>query len=102
MSARAQQDAGKGELNAAYGGLGMIMGVVMPMIWGTIFKVSQDPRSWLARIFGKGSCYTLCALLQLASWAVARSADPATLFLDERPAAAPQGEGEGDGGGEGV
>jgi hypothetical protein len=26
VSARAQQDAGKGELNAAYGGLGMIMG----------------------------------------------------------------------------
>ena len=36
-------DRGRGEINSAYGGLGMIVGIVMPPIWGRLFAMGQTP-----------------------------------------------------------
>ena len=106
-------DRGRGEINSAYGGLGMIVGIVMPPIWGRLFAMGQTPATDALRM-GKGGVFVICAALMMMSWAVSKYTDPDTLFLEDReekgdrpqpvdtepePELEPQGEGEEDGGG---
>ena len=37
-------DAGTGELNAAYGGLGKITGSIMPFVWANLYKLCSSSR----------------------------------------------------------
>ena len=106
-------DRGRGEINSAYGGLGMIVGIVMPPIWGRLFAMGQTPATDALRM-GKGGVFVICAALMMMSWAVSKYTDPGTLFLEDReekgdrpqpvdtepePELEPQGEGEEDGAG---
>ena len=76
-------DRGRGEINSAYGGLGMIVGIVMPPIWGRLFAMGQTPATDALRM-GKGGVFVICAALMMMSWAVSKYTDPDTLFLEDR------------------
>ena len=108
-------DRGRGEINSAYGGLGMIVGIVMPPIWGRLFAMGQTPATDAMRM-GKGGVFVICAALMMMSWGVSKYTDPDTLFLEDReekgdrpqpadteldpepePQPEPQGEGVGEG-----
>ena len=95
-------DRGRGEINSAYGGLGMIVGIVMPPIWGRLFAMGQTPATDALRM-GKGGVFVICAALMMMSWAVSKYTDPDTLFLEDReekgdrPVSEPEPQGEEDG-----
>ena len=93
-------DRGRGEINSAYGGLGMIVGIAMPPIWGRLFAMGQTPATDALRM-GKGGVFVICAALMMMSWAVSKYTDPDTLFLedreekDDRPVSEPEPEPQG-------
>ena len=94
-------DRGRGEINSAYGGLGMIVGIVMPPIWGRLFAMGQTPATDAMRM-GKGGVFVICAALMMMSWGVSKYTDPDTLFLedreekDDRPVSEPEPEPQGE------
>ena len=94
-------DRGRGEINSAYGGLGMIVGIVMPPIWGRLFAMGQTPATDAMRM-GKGGVFVICAALMMMSWGVSKYTDPDTLFLEDReekgdrPVSEPEPEPQGE------
>jgi MFS family permease len=71
---------GRGQLSAAYSGLGQITSIVSPMLWGWLY------RFFLRRGFPTGYFFVPSAFM-LAAWGALRGADPATLFIEDAPAA---------------
>jgi hypothetical protein len=78
-------DAGQGELNAAYGGLGLSIGVIMPYFWGRLYAFFLSPPPWVPWwLRWGGGAHMGCAgaLYLLASVVLARTRD-SDLFLEE-------------------
>ena len=69
----------------AYGGLGEILAVVTPLMWGHLFSISQQPPAWLPRLlrWGKAGHCALAAVLYVLCWRALHHADDSTLFIDD-------------------
>jgi hypothetical protein len=74
---------------AADGGMGEILAVITPLVWGYLFSMSQQPPAWLPRIlrWGKAGHCLLASAVFLACWRTLKFANPDTLFLDDDIAA---------------
>ena len=68
-----------------YGGLGEILAVATPLVWGWLFSVSQQPPTWLPRVlrWGKAGHCALAGLIYLLCWRQLHFADSSTLFIDD-------------------
>eukprot|EP01052_Picozoa_sp_SAG31_P034982 SAG31_NODE_4161_length_3522_cov_1.727432_2_plen_122_part_00 len=87
-------DAGRGELNAAYGGIGSIVGTVSPLLWGSLYSFFRDaskvpesmPLRLLKRVGGKGGHMLLASCFMLISYCLLKATRKNLLFLepDER------------------
>jgi hypothetical protein len=83
-------DAGKGELNAAYGGIGSIVGVFSPLMWGSLYKFFSGPKpaslkgpvGVLARALGPGG-HMVIASKVILSWLVLRGVASDSLHLGD-------------------
>ena len=75
----------KNRLRRAYGGLGEILAVVTPLMWGHLFSISQQPPAWLPRLlrWGKAGHCALAAVLYVLCWRALHHADDSTLFIDD-------------------
>ena len=92
-------DAGRGQLNAAYSGLGQITAVFSALWWGGLYRYfsNQGPDTPRMLRWGAGGHFIVTAAMMLASWAAMSWADPKTLYIEDedededdgdRPAAA--------------
>ena len=83
-------------LRRAYGGLGEILAVVTPLMWGHLFSISQQPPAWLPRLlrWGKAGHCALAAVLYVLCWRALHHADDSTLFIDDDDDDEEQGEEE--------
>ena len=70
--------AGRGEINAAFAGLGQITGVFMPLFWSNCFAWFANTRAL------KGGFLIVAASAWLAAYGVSRSLSPSELMLEER------------------
>eukprot|EP01043_Picozoa_sp_COSAG02_P096920 COSAG02_NODE_33163_length_504_cov_1.019753_2_plen_102_part_01 len=79
------KEIGRGQLNAAYGGLGEILAVVTPVVWGQLFSFCMSPPKWAPRILrvGKAGHCLLAGFIFLLAYRVLHAADPATLHVDD-------------------
>ena len=74
--------AGRGELNGAYGGLGQIVGVVMPLVWSRLFGFfSTTTGPW--RRVGKGGHFFVGSLVMLMAAGICKSIDAPALSLGD-------------------
>lgn len=87
-----ETSAGKASLNAAYGGLGKLTGMFMPLVWAGIFKWfaagGQTKRIWFLRWGAGGHLFCVAAGMVL-SRALIRSAKADELSLDDNDSASP-------------
>ena len=79
------KEMGRGQLNAAYGGLGEILATVTPLVWGYLYSIMQKPPAWVPRIlrWGKAGHCLLAGVVFLFAYRVLHNADPDTLFIDD-------------------
>jgi hypothetical protein len=93
-------DVGRGQINAAYGGLGQITAVFSALFWGSLYRFFSDAKlargraSWLQ--WGPGGHFVLAAGAMVAAWWLLVRSKSGTLFLDDDDAAAEGGREEGD------
>lgn len=82
------KDIGRGQLNAAYGGLGEILAVVTPLVWGQLFSFCMSPPKWAPRVLrvGKAGHCLLASFIFLLAYRVLHAADPDTLHVDDMDA----------------
>ena len=88
--------AGRGALNAAYAGLGQVSGIVFPLLWGYLFKCfsrGAGPK-WLR--WGPGGHFLVTAAVMAGACALVHTADPATLFPEDRGQAERGGKSEAE------
>ena len=78
-------DAGRGQLNAAYSGLGQITAVFSALWWGGLYRYfsSQGPDTHLLLRWGAGGHFLVTSMMMLGSWAAMAYADPRTLYIQD-------------------
>ena len=90
------KEIGRGQLNAAYGGLGEILAVVTPLVWGQLFSFCVSPPNWAPRVLrvGKAGHCLLAGVIFLLAYRVLHSADPDTLHVDDADVDELEGSGQ--------
>ena len=77
---------------AAYGGIGSIVGVVSPLMWGTLYKYFSGTRRaqlsgvsgiLVRSVMGPGGHMMIATLLMLISWWLLQAIPDDALFLGE-------------------
>ena len=88
-------NVGKGQLNAAYSGLGQITAVVSALWWGGLYRFFSGQSANTPRLlrWGPGGHFLVTSAMMLGAWAALRTADPSTLYVEERSARARAGSG---------
>ena len=89
-------NVGKGQLNAAYSGLGQITAVVSALWWGGLYRFFSGQSANTPRLlrWGPGGHFLVTSAMMLGAWAALRTADPSTLYVEERSARARAGSGD--------
>jgi hypothetical protein len=59
-------NVGKGELNAAFGSLGTLTGIITPMLWGRMYQFFLNPPAGLPRLLNWGHVCFVAIILQPA------------------------------------
>ena len=76
---------GRGQLNAAYGGLGNLCGIVAPLLWGSLYRffLQWSERGGAAARYMRGGHFFVTAALMLVACLALRTADGTTLFIGD-------------------
>ena len=76
-------DVGKAEINAAFSGLGDMINVIAPTIWGALYSMflTSQPGSLRAKVFGPGGHFMVASAVLVLSWAVLKAVPDDSLFL---------------------
>ena len=77
---------GRGQLNAAYSGLGTLCSIFANLLWGSAYQFFLSKRGprWLH--WGSGGHFFVTAGIMGVVYAAIKGADPATLFIaDDEP-----------------
>ena len=79
---------GKGQLNAAYSGLGQITAVVSALWWGGLYQYFSNQPVTAPRLlrWGPGGHFLITSLMMLIAWGALRTANADELYVDEHTA----------------
>jgi hypothetical protein len=76
---------GKGQLNAAYSGLGQITAVVSALWWGGLYRYFSSQPASAPRLlrWGPGGHFLITTAMMLGAWAALRTAKADDLYVEE-------------------
>ncbi len=76
---------GKGQLNAAYSGLGQITAVVSALWWGGLYRYFSNQPASAPRLlrWGPGGHFLITSVMMLGAWGALRTARADELYVEE-------------------